>query len=74
MKIQKVIKRDTSYPIKPIIFTAVAIVSINGCSGEMRTLHKPLKPMPEINHIDKNSTINIEAVTPGMMPVAEAPR
>ena len=73
MKMKKVVKNCAMYRqnIKPIFFSAIAIVTLNRCSGDTLTPHKPLKPIPTIKHIDKNNTINIEPVTPGMMPVSK---
>ena len=59
MKMQKVIKSSVSYPvgltIKPIIFTAVAMVALSGCGGNKLSPHKVIKPLPPVQvNADKN--------------------
>ena len=73
MKIKKVVKNCANYRqnIKPIIFSTVAIVALNGCGGNMLSPYKTFKPTVPTSLKEKNSTINIEPVSPGMMPVSE---
>ncbi len=70
---KKVVKNSAKYHqnIKPIIFSTVAIVVLNGCGGNILSVHKTLKPTVPTSLKEKNSTINFEPVSPGMMPVSE---
>ena len=73
MKMKKVVKNTANYRqnIMPIIFSTVTIVALNGCGGNMLSKHKTLKPTVPTSLKEKNSTINFEPVSPGMMPVSE---
>ena len=53
MKMQKVIKSSASYPIKPILFTAITIVALSGCQAKKLPPQKGIKPLPPI-HINNS--------------------
>ena len=71
MKMKKVFKSSASYPVssgvKPIIFTAVAIVALSGCTNNNLSPHKVLKAdIPIHSRADKNKTESIEPVEPAV--------
>ncbi len=71
---QKAVKSSACYPvrltIKPIIFTAVAMVSLSGCGSNRLSPHKAIEP--PVN-IDINSTETEEPEIAGGMPVLPQP-
>ncbi len=79
MKIKSVVKSAASYPkataINSIIFTAVAVLSVTGCSSHKLAPHKAITQIPEVK--DKNNTKPIEPVEPaiaGMEPICKLPK
>ena len=70
MKMKKVFKSSASYPanarVKPIIFTAVAMVALYGCGSNNLSPHKVVKP-ETISNVDKNSTEPIEPALAGVI-------
>lgn len=82
MKMKKVFKSSASYPVgervKPIIFTAVAIVLLNGCRSNNLSPHRVVKPEVSTHiNVDKKNMGDVEPVEPaiaGMMPIAETPK
>ena len=77
MKMKKTLKSSASYPasmkLKPIIFTAITMITLNGCSNNLSP-HKIVKPeTPTSLDVDKNKTGDIEPVEPAiagvMLPV-----
>ena len=71
MKMQKVLKSSVKYPthsnIKPIIFSAVAIIALSGCGTNKLPPQKVIKPLSPIHlNIDKNSTKDVEPVEPAI--------
>ena len=74
MEMKKVLKSSFNYPtrsnIKPIIFSAVAIVALSGCGNNNLSPHKVIKPKPPIHtQLDKNSTEMEEPPLAGIPPV-----
>lgn len=77
MKIEKALKSSANYPanikLKPIIFTVVSMIALNGCSNNLSP-HKVVKPeAPIYIDADKNNTGDVEPVEPAiaglMLPV-----
>ena len=76
MKMKKILKSNAHYPtslsIKPIIFSAVAMVALSGCGNNYLSPHKVIKPKPPVHlQIDKNSTAteDSEEITGGIPPM-----
>ena len=79
MKMKKTIKSNANYPtcssIKPIIFSAVAMVALSGCGNNNLSPHKVIKPKPPVHlQVDKNSTPELKEQEPtGGIPPIEPP-